>query len=103
ERGGVLWAYMGPPERQPAPPEWEFATVPRAQSFTSKRWQECNWLQALEGGIDSSHVSFLHRSDLEADPLFKGAKGNKYNLSDSQPNFEVARSPAGPSTGPRRT
>src|SRR5881227_3521764 len=81
ERGGVLWTFMGPPERQPALPEWEFATVPLAQSFMSKRWQECNWLQALEGGIDSSHVSFLHRSDLEADPLFKGAKGNKYNLN----------------------
>jgi len=102
ERGGVLWTYMGLPERQPAPPEWEFATVPRAQSFTSKRWQECNWLQALEGGIDSSHVSFLHRSDLEADPLFKGAKGNKYNLSDSQPYFEVVESPGGLYIGARR-
>src|SRR3954449_285983 len=102
ERGGVLWTYMGPADKQPALPEWEFATVPRAQSFMSKRWQECNWLQALEGGIDSSHVSFLHRSDLEADPLFKGAKGNKYNLSDSQPFFEVVESPGGLYIGARR-
>ena len=55
ERGGVVWIYMGPPELQPPPPEWEFATVPPSQSYTSKRLQECNWLQALEGGIDSSH------------------------------------------------
>src|SRR5947209_11424137 len=102
ERGGVLWTYMGLPERQPALPEWEFATVPREQSFMSKRWQECNWLQALEGGIDSSHVSFLHRSDLETDPLFKGAKGNKYNLSDAQPYFEVVESPGGLYIGARR-
>jgi phthalate 4,5-dioxygenase len=102
ERGGVLWTYMGEPEKQPPPPEWEFATVPREQSFMSKRWQECNWLQALEGGIDSSHVSFLHRSDLEADPLFKGAKGNKYNLSDAQPVFEVVESPGGLYIGARR-
>ena len=61
EQGGVVWIYMGPPELQPPPPAWEFATVPAVQSFTSKRVQECNWLQALEGGIDSSHVSFLHR------------------------------------------
>ena len=37
ERGGVLWTYMGPPEKRPPLPEWEFATVPAAQSFTSKR------------------------------------------------------------------
>jgi len=102
ERGGVLWAYMGPPEQPPPPPEWEFATVPREQTFTSKRWQECNWLQALEGGIDSSHVSFLHRSDLNSDPLFKGAKGNTYNLSDAQPYFEVVESPGGLYIGARR-
>ena len=70
ERGGVLWAYMGPPESQPALPEYEFATVPREQTFISKRLQECNYLQAMEGGIDSSHVSFLHRGALNEDPLF---------------------------------
>jgi phenylpropionate dioxygenase-like ring-hydroxylating dioxygenase large terminal subunit len=102
ERGGVLWTYMGPAEKQPPLPEWEFATVPAAQSFMSKRWQESNWLQALEGGIDSSHVSFLHRSDLETDPLFKGAKGNKYNLADAQPYFEVVESPGGLYIGARR-
>src|SRR6195256_3856286 len=58
ERGGILWAYMGPAELQPPPPAWEFVNVPREQTITTKRSQECNWLQALEGGIDSSHVSF---------------------------------------------
>jgi hypothetical protein len=89
QRGPVLWTYMGPPDKQPPLPEWEFATVPADQTFVSKRLQECNWLQAMEGGIDSSHVSFLHRGDLGSDPLFKGAKGNQYNLSDMQPYFEV--------------
>jgi phenylpropionate dioxygenase-like ring-hydroxylating dioxygenase large terminal subunit len=102
ERGGVLWTYLGAPEKEPPLPEWEFAMVPRPQSFMSKRWQECNWLQALEGGIDSSHVSFLHRSDLEMDPLFKGAKGNRYNLADAQPYFEVVESPGGLYIGARR-
>jgi phenylpropionate dioxygenase-like ring-hydroxylating dioxygenase large terminal subunit len=102
ERGGVLWTYMGPADRQPPLPEWEFATVPAAQSFTTKRLQECNWLQAMEGGIDSSHVSFLHRGDLNTDPLFKGARGNQYNLSDSRPVFEVVESPGGLYIGARR-
>ena len=102
ERGGVLWTYMGPPEKQPPVPEWEFCTVPPKQTFTTKRLQESNWLQAMEGGIDSSHVSWLHRGDLNSDPLFKGAKGNQYNLNDSRPVFEVVESPGGLYIGARR-
>jgi phthalate 4,5-dioxygenase oxygenase subunit len=102
ELGGVLWTYMGPPETQPPQPEWEFATVPRTHTISTKRLQECNWLQALEGGIDSSHVSFLHRADLNRDPLFRNARGNQYNLSDLRPVFEVAESPGGLYIGARR-
>ena len=102
ERGGVIWIYMGPPELKPPLPEWEFATVPAQQSFMSKRLQECNWLQALEGGIDSSHVSFLHRGGLKTDPLFKGAKGNEYNLKDLRPQFEVVDTDGGLLIGVRR-
>jgi phenylpropionate dioxygenase-like ring-hydroxylating dioxygenase large terminal subunit len=102
ERGGVIWVYMGPAEHQPAAPEWEFATVPAEQSYMSKRMQECNWLQAMEGGIDSSHVSFLHSGALNTDPLFKGAKGNQYNLGDKRPVFEVVESEGGLYIGARR-
>jgi phenylpropionate dioxygenase-like ring-hydroxylating dioxygenase large terminal subunit len=102
ERGGVLWTYMGPPELEPPPPAWEFCNVPAEQTITTKRLQECNWLQALEGGIDSSHVSFLHRGDLDTDPMFKGAKGNQYNLNDAKPFFEVVESPGGLYIGARR-
>ena len=100
--GDVLWTYMGPSEHQPPLPEWEFATVPAAQSFTSKRLQECNWLQALEGGIDSSHVTWLHGSSLKADPLFKGARGNRYNEGDAMPVFEVVENDGGLLIGVRR-
>jgi hypothetical protein len=68
----------------------------------SKRWQECNWLQAMEGGIDSSHVSFLHSGALNTDPLFKGSKGNQYNLGDKKPVFEVVESEGGLYIGARR-
>jgi phthalate 4,5-dioxygenase oxygenase subunit len=100
--GGVLWTYMGPADKQPPLPEWEFAQMPEAQRFMSKRLQECNWLQAMEGGIDSSHVSWLHRGALATDPLFKGAGGNKYNLGDARPHFEVVESPGGLYIGARR-
>lgn len=102
ERGGVLWTYMGDADKQPPLPEYEFATVPVEQSFTTKRLQECNWLQALEGGIDSSHVSFLHSGSLNSDPLFKGSKGNQYNLNDMKPVFEVVENDGGLLIGVRR-
>src|SRR5438874_2674396 len=102
KRGDVLWTYMGPPERQPQLPEFEFAMVPPEQSYISKRLQECNWLQALEGGIDSSHSAWLHRGEFDNDPLYKGAKGNEYTLGDVRPHFEVVESLGGLLIGARR-
>src|ERR687886_715559 len=60
ERGGVVWVYMGPPERMGEQPDLEWSLVPADQRFLSKRLQQSNYLQAIEGGIDSSHISFLH-------------------------------------------
>ena len=102
EKGGILWAYIGDPEKKPPLPEFEFCTLPAEQRFISKRLQECNWLQALEGGIDSSHVSFLHSCNLNTDPLFKGAVGNKYNMADKRPIFEIVDYPGGLFIGARR-
>src|SRR5580692_7958798 len=58
ERGGIVWTYMGPPEQRPHHPDFEWTNVPAGHRYVSKRLQECNYLQALEGGIDSSHVAF---------------------------------------------
>ena len=100
--GDVLWTHLGDPEARPELPEFEWIHVPADQTYTSKRWQESNWLQALEGGIDSSHVSWLHSGGLMNDPLFKGAKGNEYNLNDLRPFFEVAEADGGLFVGARR-
>ncbi len=100
--GDILWTHMGDPATRPGLPEFEFSLVPPEQTYTSKRWQESNWLQALEGGIDSSHVSWLHSDGLKNDPLFKGSKGNEYNLGDMRPFFEVADSDGGLFVGVRR-
>jgi len=102
ELGGVVWTYMGPPALRPEPPGVEWAHVPPARRYVSKRLQESNYLQAMEGGIDSSHVSFLHGAALKRDPLFKGSKGNEYNLRDSMPEFDVVDFPGGLLIGARR-
>jgi hypothetical protein len=93
---------MGPPELKPAPPELEWVMVSPEQRFVSKRLQECNYLQAMEGGIDSSHVSFLHSGELNTDPLFKGSRANQYNLDDRMPFFEVVDFEGGLLIGARR-
>jgi phthalate 4,5-dioxygenase oxygenase subunit len=102
ELGGVVWTYMGPAELQPEPPGLEWANVPAERRFVSKRLQESNYLQAMEGGIDSSHVSFLHGAALKKDPLFAGSKGNLYNEHDRMPEFDVVDWPGGLLIGARR-
>lgn len=61
DQGGVVWAYMGAPEKQPAPPNFEWTQVPQTHRRVSKIRQDCNWLQGLEGGIDTGHAPILHR------------------------------------------
>ena len=56
----MIWAYMGPASPPPPLPELEFTLLPEGHTFASRRVQDCNWFQAMEGGIDSSHISFLH-------------------------------------------
>ncbi|HEX5140293.1 MAG TPA: Rieske 2Fe-2S domain-containing protein, partial [Dehalococcoidia bacterium] len=60
EAGGVVWTYMGPKEKQPPPPLFEWTQAPETHRGMTKVLQETNWLQALEGGIDTVHSNFLH-------------------------------------------
>jgi len=60
EYGEIVWAWMGPKDRIPQLPELEFGLVPALHRFVTKRRQECNWAQAIEGGLDTAHFSFLH-------------------------------------------
>ncbi len=60
EYGGVVWAYMGPNKDLPPLPEFEWALVPAEQRIIDKVFLECNYLQAMEGGIDPTHVMWLH-------------------------------------------
>ena len=61
DKGGFIWVYMGPPEPPPELPSFEWLDVPDAQRNVHKRMQDCNWLQNLEGEVDSSHAPFPAR------------------------------------------
>ena len=100
--GAVLWAYMGPPEKKPPLPEWEFAWCPRTRPSRRsgcRRAIGCRpWKAASIRATSRSCIAAISHSD----PLFKGAKGNQYNLNDMQPHFEVVEMPGGLFIGARR-
>jgi phthalate 4,5-dioxygenase len=74
--GGVIWAYMGPRDLQPPLPKFAWTQVPDTHRHISKVIQACNWLQALEGGIDTSHAQILHRYFVGGiGPTGPGARG----------------------------
>lgn len=61
-RSGILFTWLGPEEQTPPPfPEFDCFLAPHTHTFAFKGWLECNWLQALEVGIDPAHASYLHR------------------------------------------
>jgi phenylpropionate dioxygenase-like ring-hydroxylating dioxygenase large terminal subunit len=58
---GVIWTYMGPRETPPPLPAFEINTVAATHVYPPLMMlEECNWVQALEGDIDSSHIDFVH-------------------------------------------
>jgi phthalate 4,5-dioxygenase oxygenase subunit len=103
EYGGIVWAYLGSSEQAPELPKLEWARVPASHRYISKRRQETNYLQAIEGGIDSSHSNFLHASveAFRATPDYLEKVKNsanlraRYHLLDRAPRFIVKKTDYG--------
>jgi len=102
ERAGLLWAYLGPPEKRAELPEFEWLGVPAAQRHGSRWVQDCNYAQALEGEIDEAHVSFLHRR-FDAGGAAKTALTGGYFQEDTAPRYTVHETPYGLACGARRS
>jgi phthalate 4,5-dioxygenase oxygenase subunit len=102
ERSGVIWAYLGKEAMPPQLPDLEWTLMPESNLHISKRVQQCNWAQALEGAIDSSHTAILH--GLRSDKLYDGTErqGWLYALEDTHPRFEVEDTDYGLAIGARR-
>ena len=103
EAGGVIWAYMGPQETIPELPQLEWTLVPQNHVYAHKRFQHCNYLQNVEGEVDSSHVSFLHREFWPE--KFEAAIAGQVLLArakDSAPKFLVQETEYGLTIGAQR-
>ncbi|HZU07566.1 MAG TPA: Rieske 2Fe-2S domain-containing protein [Chloroflexota bacterium] len=66
EVAGIIFAYLGPRDKQPLFPAYRWALLPPEHVYVTKSLLECNYLQGLEGECDSSHLSFLHREFTDA-------------------------------------
>ena len=100
EFGEIVWAYLGPPGRLPEVPELEFGLLPPAQRFVTKKLQQCNWAQCIEGGLDTAHFSFLHmpapavRSDENPDAP-ADARRLRWIRNDPMPKFSITEHEVG--------
>jgi phenylpropionate dioxygenase-like ring-hydroxylating dioxygenase large terminal subunit len=83
EAGGMVFAYLGPGEQKPLFPTYAWLGVPQNQIYIAKSLLECNYLQALDGDCDSSHLNFLHK-------IFKpDGRHGFLRYEDQSPDFEI--------------
>ena len=100
EYGEIVWAYLGPGTPPAEVPALEFGLVPAAQRFVTKKLQQCNWAQSVEGGLDASHFSFLHMpapavaSDVNPDSP-AGEQRLRWIREDPLPEFSFTDHEAG--------
>ena len=88
ERGGVVWTYMGPRSEPPPLPDLEANQLPDARAQVTAIQRECNWLQGLEGDIDTAHAGFLHFGSDDAEDAEPGTF-RYYALKDRAPRYAV--------------
>ena len=101
---------MGPAESVPDLPKLEWARMPESHRYVSKRLQETNYLQAVEGGIDSSHSNSLDAT-VDAFRLTESYVESvrdssnlrdKYHVLDKSPRFTVRKTDYGLIVASRR-
>jgi len=98
DRGGVIWAYMGDQQNVPGLPDFEWCSLPETQVHHAyKGIYECNWVQALEGDIDTCHLYFLHGRLDPKDPPTYGVWHD-----DKAPRLETVETEYGLYYGARR-
>ena len=101
ERNGIIWAYMGPRSVPPPLPDLEANLLPGYRLSTILR--ECNWMQGLEGELDTVHFAFMHNGHARLnDPNTPPGTHNYYQVKQQAAKFQVLDTEVGVSAGAAR-
>jgi phthalate 4,5-dioxygenase oxygenase subunit len=99
ERAGIVWTYMGPRSEPPPLPQLEATMIEGARPQLCL--MECNWLQTLEGDLDTSHLGFLHLGAVKPEDSIPGSY-DYYMVVDRAPRYEIIETEVGTSYGAYR-
>jgi phthalate 4,5-dioxygenase len=88
ERNGLVWVYMGGRKEAPPLPAIEASLMPETELQIAFVQRECNWLQALEGDIDTSHFGFLHTGSVQPDDVSPDSL-LRWTVSNRAPEYHV--------------
>jgi phthalate 4,5-dioxygenase oxygenase subunit len=103
DRNGIVWVYMGPRQDDPPPlPMVEATLLEEDDVVISFTMRSCNWMQALEGDIDTSHFGFLHVGHLDPEEVPEGHP-LQYTANERAPEYHVRDTPWGTTYGAYRT
>ena len=101
EKAGVLWAYLGPAGTEGEIPHHEWMDVPDSHRYLGRWEQQSNFVQAIEGEIDSAHLSSLHQP-LNAPDVPKASSFGAYLRDDGAPRWSIRERDFGLSVTARR-
>jgi phthalate 4,5-dioxygenase len=102
EGAGIVWAYLGPRATPPEMPAFETLDDDFSRPLSLRAMQmECNYLQTLEGDIDTSHFGFLHVGHLSPEATPEGTF-MRWIVEDRAPRYRVVDTPFGASYGAYR-
>jgi phthalate 4,5-dioxygenase len=88
ERNGIVYVYMGVAAEAPPLPDLPATHIPERDMDVTFIARNCNWLQALEGDIDTSHINFLHFGAV-GESGYAPTDPNRFNAIHRDPEYKV--------------
>jgi nitrite reductase/ring-hydroxylating ferredoxin subunit len=86
----MVWIYLGPRSTPPPFPEFELNTLPIENVAPPViMMEEANWLQNIEGDLDSAHLDFVHRRRTEDAPAPPIGMPGFWNPDPNPPRLDV--------------
>ena len=92
EAGGIVFAWFGTGDEEPAFPDFPMMRLPASQRFVTSQLVPTNWLQGVEATMDTTHAGALHQSSV----ALVSSGNERANLArSSKPRFDFEERPYG--------